>query len=205
MTKRKIFILILIQAIPVICLANFNTFQMYINSYTNNKKHSLEYYSIVETNHPINIKNNKGISKNNLHKFPHYFSVGQTVEKALRAYGYKLFSFNSKKKETYINRLAPIYINFSYMEERNVPIVLFELSVSEYNIPNQKNSSLNFTEALQELSKKNANIRISKVWEILLIVENELVISNELLLNSMIKCAATYFNENFKGIVICER
>ncbi|HOV88917.1 MAG TPA: hypothetical protein PLB74_02585 [Candidatus Paceibacterota bacterium] len=202
MINRKLLILILLQTISVTCLANFSNFKMYINSYTNSKKHNFEYYSIVETNHP---KNNKGISKNVLHKFPHYFSVGQTVEKALKAYGYKLFSFDPKKKESYINKLAPIYINFSYMEERNVPTVLFQLSVSEYNVPNQKNSSLKFTEALQELSKKNANIQTSKIWEILLIVEDELVISNELLLNSMIKCAATYFNENFKGIVNCER
>lgn len=202
MINRKLLILILLQTISVTCLANFSNFKMYINSYTNSKKHNFEYDPIQETNHP---KYNKGISKNVLHKFPHYFSVGQTVEKALKAYGYKLSSFDPKKKETYINKLVPIYINFSYMEERNVPIVLFQLSVSEYNVPNQKNSPLKFTEALQELSKKNANIQTSKIWEILLIVEDEVVISNELLLNSMIKCAATYFNENFKGIVTCER
>lgn len=185
--------------------ANQNTFSMYIDSYSLNKKHNMQYVEITDLNSPQNKKNNIVMQKD-LESYPYYPSASHAIENELKIYGYSKINLNNRNNLK-PSSLVPVYVRISYMSgSSNNFIFSVDIRMSEYIVPNQKSTPLNFEEYVaSKKANPKSNSITNPLWTMMLGIENEVPSHNELFLMSMIKCAAPYFNKNFKGVVTCKR
>jgi len=183
----------------------YDTFIMLVDSISLNKKHIKEFLGMDMNKFDREIT--KTIDQNDA-RYPCYKSAFTYLHRELENKGYKMSSFpdgvsNSKKDTKF-----PISIGLKYIQSFDPLMFYVGIRGQEHTVPNQKNVQLTYEDVARWMANKDEKspmLFYEPLWTISLIVENELPAHSELLFISMIKCAAPYFNKNFKGIVTCKR